>query len=81
MWIPIPNTSYRLPLTWDHTRAIEKLAKFFAGLYYRTERSDEKVGLDKYKNWMITLIQMQSSIYEGKYLEMGLLTGRVGSTK
>ena len=67
VWIPIPNTLHRLPLTWEHTRAIQKLAKFFAGLYYQTQRSEEKAGLDKYKSWMVTLFQMNASIHEGKY--------------
>lgn len=66
IWIPIPNTSHRLPLTWEHTRAISRLARFFAGLYSRTQRNEEeKTGLDKYRSWMITLFQMNASIHEG----------------
>lgn len=65
LWIPIPNTPHRLPLTWEHIRAIRRLARFFARLYDRTQRSEEKTGLEKYKSWMITLFQMNASIHEG----------------
>jgi hypothetical protein len=65
LWIPIPNTRYRLPLTWEHTRAIQRLSRFFGRLYSRAEKSPEKSGLEKYKSWMITLFQMSASIHEG----------------
>ena len=63
--IPIPNTTQRLPLTWEHTKAIRRLARFFAGLYTRTLQSEEQGGLEKYKSWMITLSQMTATIYDG----------------
>jgi len=67
VWIPIPNTSYRLPLTWEHTKAIQRLARFFARLYARVQQTEEKAGLEKYKSWMITLFQMAASVHEGTY--------------
>ena len=63
--IPIPYTSLELPLTWEHTRAIRRLARFFAGLYTRTQQSQEQGGLDKCKSWMVTLCQMTASIHDG----------------
>jgi hypothetical protein len=65
LWIPIPNTTHRLPLTWEHTKAIARLARFFARLYSRVQRTEEKVGIAKYKSWMTTLFQMDASIHEG----------------
>jgi hypothetical protein len=66
IWVPIPNTSQGLPLTWEHTKAIRQLARFFGGLYARTQQSEEQSGLEKYKSWMVTLFQMTASIYDGK---------------
>jgi hypothetical protein len=65
IWIPIPNTPYRLPLTWDHTFAIQLLCPFFARLYSRVQETEDKTGLEKYKSWMTTLFQMSASIHEG----------------
>ena len=65
VWIPIPNTPYRLPLTWTHTRAIQRLSRFFARLYIRVQEIEDKTGLEKYKSWMTTLFQMTASIHEG----------------
>lgn len=36
LWIPIPNTSHRLPLTWGHVRVM--LSRFYA-FFGRTQRS------------------------------------------
>jgi hypothetical protein len=72
LWIPIPNTSCRLPLTWKHTSAISKLSRFFARLYVRTQQSQEQAGLDKFRSWMVTLFQMNSSINEGIIPREGL---------
>lgn len=80
--IPIPNTSKRLALTWEHTRAIQKLSRFFARLYTRTQNSEDKTGLEKYKSWMVTLFQMNASIHEGTTLSRNqLLTSRVSATE
>ena len=49
--IPIPNTNYRLPLTWQHVKAIEQLARFFARLYAGVQRSEEKTSLNNYFKW------------------------------
>jgi hypothetical protein len=65
LWIPIPNTRERLPLTWDHTRAIQRLARFFAKLFFRVQQTEEQDGLAKYQSWMMTLFQMDASIHEG----------------
>lgn len=65
LWIPIPNTSKWLPLTWEHTHAIRLLSRFFAGLYLRTQQSEDHRGLEKYRSWMITLCQMTATIYDG----------------
>ena len=65
LWIPIPNTPRRLALTWEHTRAIQRLGRFFGRLYARTQNSEDKTGLEKYRSWMITLFQMNASIHEG----------------
>jgi hypothetical protein len=67
LWIPIPNTPQRLALSWEHTRAIQRLGRFFARLYARTQNSEDKTGLEKYRSWMITLFQMNASIHEGTY--------------
>jgi len=67
LWIPIPNTPRRLALTWEHTRAIQRLGRFFGRLYARTQNSEDKTGLEKYRSWMITLFQMNASIHEGTY--------------
>jgi hypothetical protein len=56
--IPIPGTSSRLPLTWAHIRAIQRLEKFFARLYDQTQE-------EKYGSWMITLFQINASIHDG----------------
>ena len=64
--IPIPNTRHRLPLTWEHAKAIQRLSRFFARLYARAGRTPDKTGLEKYKSWMVTLFQVESSIHEGK---------------
>src|SRR5579859_5843349 len=32
VWIPILNTPYHLPSTWEYAKAIERLARFFARL-------------------------------------------------
>ena len=58
-------TKDSLPLTWEHTRAIQRLARFFARLYRHVLGSDDKVALGKYENWMTTLFQMIASIQEG----------------
>ena len=79
VWIPIPNTTYRLPLTWEHTKAIQRLARFFARLYSRVQETEERAGLDKYKSWMTTLFQMTASIHEGTHPngeERRSMTGR-----
>ena len=65
VWIPIPNTPYRLPLTWEHTRAIQVLSRFFARLFLRVQELEDTSGLEKYRSWMITLFQMTASIHEG----------------
>jgi len=64
LYIPIPNTHNRLPLTWEHTRAIQQLSRFFARLYARVSATEDKDGLNKYQSWMITLFQMDASIHE-----------------
>ena len=66
--IPIPNTSRQLPLTWVHVRAIQRLARFFARLFDRTQKGEDKTGLEKYRSWMTTLFQMITSIHEGRKL-------------
>jgi len=53
-----------LPLTWEHTQAIARLARFFARLYLRVQQTEEKTGIAKYKSWMTTLFQMNASIHE-----------------
>src|SRR5271169_4683460 len=72
--IPIPNTRHRLPLIWEEIRAIQRLAKFFAGLYSQMQSCDDQSGLEKYKSWMITLFQMNASIYEGIHFRGTFLT-------
>jgi hypothetical protein len=80
LWIPIPNTTHRLPLTWEHTKAIRRLARFFAGLYTRTQQSEEQGGLEKYRSWMITLCQMTATIYDGINLPGGAFTDGICRT-
>jgi hypothetical protein len=65
LWIPIPNTSHGLPLTWQHTKAVRKLARFFARLYSSEQRTPGQANIDKYQSWMTTLFQMDTSIREG----------------
>src|SRR5271156_3639280 len=68
--IPIPRTDYKLPLTWEHVKAIQRLARFFARLYEQTQQSDDRSSLGKYERWMITLFQMDASIRDGTFLCM-----------
>ena len=79
LWISIPNTTHRLPLTWQHTKAIQRLGRFFARLYLRVQQSEDQTGLEKYKSWMTTLFQMTASIHEGmKFCETKLTAELVG---
>ena len=70
--IPIPRTDYKLPLTWDHVKAIQRLARFFARLYEQAQESEDKSSLGKYERWMITLFQMDASIRDGTFLFLWL---------
>ena len=72
LWIPIPNTLHRLPLTWKHMKAIQRLSRFFAHLYTRAGMIPENNGLEKYKSWMITLFQVNATIYDGTFILLRL---------
>src|SRR5947207_12162602 len=65
LWIPIPNTSHGLPMTWQHTKAVRKLARFFGRLYSQEQTTENQANLEKYRGWMVTLFQMDTSIREG----------------
>jgi len=65
IWVPIPNTLQGLPLMWEHTTAIRRLARFFADRYTYIQQSQEQGGLEKSRCWMVMLCQMTASIYEG----------------
>ena len=71
LWILIPNTLYRLPLTWEDSIAIYKFAKCFARLYLTTQQSPEK---DKFRGWMITLFQIDNPIRDGTIPQWIVLT-------
>jgi len=65
IWVPIPNTSESLPLTWEHTGAIRRLGRFFARLYTNHQQSQIQDDREKCRSWMVMLGQMTASIYDG----------------
>lgn len=80
--IPIPRTDYKLPLTWQHVKAIQRLTRFFARLYEQTRQAEDQASLGKYERWMVTLFQMDASIRDGMVLGMTHdVDGRAGLTE
>jgi len=64
--IPIPNTHHRLPLSWSHVIAIRKLMRFFGRIYRQMQQTGEQEGIDKYRTWMMVLLEMDTTIREGE---------------